>query len=230
MTNESRESKSPPPLSFSITPKMIPYGKTVSSLQVIITNTTDSVIVCSQFVIDLKIGSSSVCISEDASAITMKSVTGSDWIINRNSEGQFAASVPTNSQVKLNPRCALSFIIRGITTNSIPGLTTISVCGSGSVNGVGFTAPGEISLAKVPAGTNITGFTANPVTVPPDTPVNLEWVTIGAIMCTLSSPDGKRAVAPNGMFTVLPAKTTSYTLTATDRGHSVHEEITVVVE
>lgn len=82
--------------------------------------------------------------------------------------------------------------------------------------------------ANVPTGPNpvISSFTANPNTVSPGTPVTLSWVLTGAIYNIISP-----AVGPvrGTSTTVIPTKTTTYTLYSTNQYGRATAKVTVTV-
>jgi hypothetical protein len=231
MTSDLQGSTSPSILKLTASLKSIPYNTEIAYIQLFVTNNTDSTIVCSQLVFDLKIGRAANCIAEDASGIRINPVPDSDWVIVSDNNGRFTACPATASFRKLKPGSAIAFIITGIMTNELPGLTTIKVTGTGGGDEGGFTTSAEVPIAKIPAGLNITGFAVSAATVAANAPVELEWTIVGATTCTLVLPNTMLPnLSSNARFIVRPMKTTKYVLSATESGRAISEEITVVVE
>ena len=82
----------------------------------------------------------------------------------------------------------------------------------------------EVSTPNVPV---IVSFTANPSTISAGQPANLQWNISGATSVFVDPDIGP--VSASWMKDVLPTKTTTYTLTATNREGSVTSSVTVTV-
>jgi hypothetical protein len=114
----------------------------------------------------------------------------------------------------------LSRVCRGIGFGSLTFLVIVlAACGGGSGNG---------SPPPPPSAPTITNFTANPNNIMSGQSASLAWQVIGATSIQISNITATLS-APSSSIVVLPAETTTYTLTATNAVGSMQKSAMVTV-
>jgi phospholipase C len=119
----------------------------------------------------------------------------------------------SNPPVTLSPTCTGNTCTGTYTAGPLGTTTAFSLAANGPKGGQA-TSP---TVTVTVTGALTLNFTANPSNIPPggNTPVTLAWQTMNAV--TVSIDQGIGSVPVNGMTTVHPSQTTTYTATATDQ-------------
>jgi hypothetical protein len=217
-----------PPAQFfyAVTPNSAPYTANPQQPQVIdlmitVYNPMPKPVPCTQLVFVLPIGAGNGSLTT-VPAVGVAPGQGVPWKITSDGQGNLKA-LPQPPATGLDVGASIAFKVTGIQVNQLPGLAEILVYEQTDT-----TRSTQLGISKVPPGLAITSFSASPVQVSPNDPVELAWTTTGATTCTLSWNGQSQNVATSGTYTIRPGATTTVTLNATGAS-TISQQLTIYV-
>ena len=211
---------------YAVTPDPIPCSdgatKSTVTLMIAVANTSGEDQYFSQIVFRLPTeGRGALTTKPDA--INPSPATGTDWSIVSDKLGTLTAT-PQSTDAFLAGD-SIAFILTNVEVAEFPGAAKIDV--EETVGGV--LHGGWFAVKKAEPGLAITRLTATPIQVNSGEKTRLVWTTTGASDCSLTLGGRSHPVATNGSEDDTPQRTTTYALTASGRGTTVVQRVTVVV-
>ncbi|MFI5909946.1 hypothetical protein [Dactylosporangium sp. NPDC051541] len=211
-------------LRYTVEPDEVPYSRpgtnpTVVALRLRITNTGADAVALDhlEFALDPGDGGDRLTSEQEVGGIVAAAAGTTQWYARADGAGTFSA-VPWRRDFRLEPGGSITFDLAGVAVNTEPGTAHLNL-GDGTA----------LAIRKVAAPPRIVEFTGVPAEIEVGQESVLEWETVNAGACTLTTPDGTERVGLDGTLPVSPADTYTYTLVAEGDGRPATRQFTVTV-